>query len=353
MGNHTQKSRRARIMLWSMAIILCASMVLPLTGYLYVGLTGTTLAQTQEETNPRADFWSAVRSSQEGYVAAKAPYTTNTLIQNGGQNWRQIRNGPVASYGAGLLIFTIVVLLAFYAIRGSIRVEEEQTGRTISRWTVFERTMHWYVAILFIILAITGLSMLFGRAVLIPLLGSAGFAAWASVSITLHNWLGPLFIIGVVIMILVWIVNNLPASYDWDWFKQGGGLLKGKHPPSGKANAGEKLFVFWAGLFVCGIVVSVSGVFLDFPIWGQSREDMQLSHVLHSAFALVWIAIVLGHAYLGTIGSEGAFEGMVSGRVSEEWAKQHHDRWYEEVKHTAEDTGGTTAAARKTQTSTG
>lgn len=333
------KSSHARIMLWSMAIILVASMVLPLSGYVYVGLVSDTQAQSAEsETNPRADYWRAVREGNEGYVASQGAYTTNVLVQNGGQIWRQVRNGPVASYGAGLLIAVIVILAVFFAIRGPMRLQGERSGKTVFRWTAFERGLHWFVAILFIILAITGLSMLFGRAVLIPLLGLEGFSVWASVSITLHNWLGPLFIVGVAAMILIWFTNNLPKSYDWEWFKQGGGIIKGKHPPAGKANAGEKLFVFWAGLVVCGIIVSATGVVLDFPIWGQSREDMQLAQVLHASFAIVWTGIILGHIYLGSVGTEGAFEGMVSGRVSVEFAEQHHDKWYEEVKHQAEDT---------------
>lgn len=335
------KARHLRVMLWSVVVILVGSMVLPLTGYVYVGLVSDTQAQQagqDSQTNPRANYWRAVREGNQGYVAASGPYTTDVLVQNGGQNWREIRNGPVASYGAGLLAATVIILLLFFAIRGAMRIEEGRSGRTIARWNSFERSMHWYVAILFIVLAITGLSMLFGRAVLIPWLGLAGFAAWASVAKTLHNFLGPLFIIGVVAMILFWIKNNLPASYDWEWFKSGGGVIKGKHAPAGKANAGEKLFVFWIGIIICGIIVSATGVILDFPLWQQTREDMQLSHLLHSTFALIWMAIVLGHIYLGTIGTEGAFEGMVSGRVDVNWAKQHHNVWYDEVKNTAEAT---------------
>lgn len=335
------KSRRARTMLWSMVIIVVSAMVLPLSGYVYVGIVSDSQAQSaaQSESNPRANYWRAVREGNEGYVASRGPYTTNVLVQNGGQNWRQVRNGPVATYGAGILVAVLVILLAFYAIRGSMKLEGERSGKTVFRWSAFERGMHWFVAILFIILAITGLSMLFGRAVLIPLLGLEGFSAWATVSITLHNWLGPLFIVGVAAMILVWFKNNLPKSYDWEWFKQGGGILKGKHPPAGKANAGEKLFVFWGGLILCGIIVSATGIVLDFPIWGQSREDMQLAQVMHASFGMLWTAIILGHAYLGSIGTEGAFEGMISGRVSVEFAEQHHNMWYEEVKHQAEDTG--------------
>ncbi len=340
------RRRHRRAILWSVIVILVGAMVLPLSGYVYVGFVSDTQAQSnQTQTNPRANYWRAVRDGDQGYVAASGPYTTNVLVQNGGQNWRQIRDGLVASYGAGLLGVAIIVLLAFYAVRGSMRIDEGRSGVTVARWNAFERLMHWYVAILFIILAISGLSMLFGRAILIPWLGLAGFSAWASVSITLHNFLGPLFIIGVVAMLVVWIKNNLPSSSDWEWFKSGGGVIKGKHAPAGKANAGEKLFVFWGGIILCGIIVSATGVILDFPLWGQTRGDMQLSQLLHSSFALIWIAIILGHAYLGTIGTEGAFEGMVSGRVDVNWAKQHHSEWYKEVKNTAERTDAHQPAA--------
>ncbi|HSH41926.1 MAG TPA: formate dehydrogenase subunit gamma, partial [Arenicellales bacterium] len=185
-------------------------------------------------------------------------------------------------------------------------------------------------------------------------LGLEGFSAWASVSITLHNWLGPLFVVGVLLMVLVWFKNNLPRSYDWQWFKQGGGFFGGGHAPAGKANAGEKLFVFWIGLVLCGIIVSVSGIVLDFPIWGQTREDMQFAQVMHSSFGMIWTAIILGHIYLGSLGVEGAFEGMVSGRVSVEFAEEHHSEWYKEVQHEAADTSSDDAAkAGRTQTSPG
>ncbi len=328
----TSKRRHFKSMLWGTVFILLSAMILPLTGYLYVEVVS---AQSAGQDNPRANYWRAVREGNSGYTAASGPYTTNTLVANGGQNWRQVRNGPVASYGAGLLIFTLGVLAIFYLIRGSMKIEGGRSGRTVERWSAFERALHWYTAILFIVLAVTGLSMLFGRAVLIPVLGLSGFSAWATLSINLHNYLGPAFSIGVVVMILLWIKNNIWASYDFEWVKQAGGMFsKHKHPPAGKANAGEKIFVFWLGLVVCGLAVIITGFILDFPNYGQTRETMQLSQSVHAIASVVWIAFMLGHAYLGSIGIEGAFEGMTSGNVDANWARQHHSVWYEQVKHT-------------------
>jgi formate dehydrogenase subunit gamma len=196
-----------------------------------------------------------------------------------------------------------------------------------------ERILHWYTAILFIILAITGLSLLFGRAVLIPVLGYSGFSAWASFSITLHNYLGPFFIVGAALMIIIWIKDNIPSSIDWEWFKQGmGGLLaKGKHPPAERFNAGEKIFVFWIGLIALGITTSVTGLFLLDWIGSGMRETMQLTNIIHAIASVLWTCIVIGHIYLG-LATQGALEGMWKGEVSEEWARQHHDLWYKEAK---------------------
>ncbi|MDJ0957754.1 MAG: formate dehydrogenase subunit gamma [Arenicellales bacterium] len=323
------KGRHAKIILWSVVTIMLGATLLPLTGYIYVGVTSAS-AQATEESNPRANYWRAVREGGAGYVASQGPYTTNTLIQNGGQNWRQIRNGPVSTYTPWLLAAVIGAILIFHLVRGRIKVTEPRSGRMVERWGMGERVLHWYTAILFIILAITGLSMLFGRTVLIPLLGPEGFAAWASVARLAHNYLGPFFAVGILIEIVWWIRHNIPNATDMKWFAQGGGILTNTHPPAGRMNGGEKLW-FW---IICtfGVAVVVTGIILDFPNFEQSRETMQLVNIIHTVAAMVWIAVAIGHIWIGTLGSEGSLEGMTTGRVSEEWARQHHDEWLEQVK---------------------
>jgi formate dehydrogenase subunit gamma len=288
---------------------------------------------SEDEPNPRAEYWREVRGGAEGYTAASGDYTVNSLIQGSGQNWRHLRNGPIATYGGGALLLTIVFFAALFTVRGQVRIEPGPANATVPRWSLFERFLHWYTAILFVVLALTGLSLLFGRALLIPMLGYQGFANWASLSMLVHNFLGPAFMVGVLLMIGIWLKNNIPARYDWEFFKQGGGLLKGKHPHAGKANAGEKLFVYWLGLVVAGTIVCVTGLILDFPNFGQSRETMQLAQTLHSVTSLIWIVLMLGHSYLGSVGIEGAFKGMVSGRVDLNWAKQHNDVWVDKLLH--------------------
>jgi formate dehydrogenase subunit gamma len=338
--------RRRRAMAWSFVITLVAATLLPLSGYVVTALAPSQAVaqESRDDVNPRAEYWREVRKGSEGYTSASGPYTTSVMVQNGGENWRQVRNGPVASITPWMLAIVLGAIALFYLWRGTKRVDPRPSGVLVERWSLGERVMHWYVAILFIILAITGLSLLFGRAVLIPVLGYQGFSAWATLAMNLHNYLGPFFMIGVVVEIVVWIRYNVFNSYDWEWFKQGGGMFKkgGAHPPAGRANAGEKVW-FWIIATIGLIGVCVTGLILDFPNFGQTRETMQLANVLHASLGVLWIAIAFGHIYLGTLGVEGAFQGMSTGMVSREWMQQHHDKWYEDMKRTGRLSGSESA----------
>ncbi len=325
-------ARRKRIALWTSAVILVGVVVLPLGGYLYTGLTAQ--AAAEEQTNPRANYWRAIREGNTGYTAVVGQ-ETNVLIQNGGQNWRQTRNGPVASIMPWVLAVALLAIGAFALFPGQVKLGGRPSGRMVLRWSLAERVLHWYTAVLFILLAITGLSLLFGRAALIPLLGPGGFGAWAQLSIYVHNYIGPFFVVGVVLEIVAWIRDNIPTKTDWEWIRQAGGMFgKGKHPHAGRINAGEKILTFWVGVFILGLTVSITGLMLMgvFGLVPQFRETMQVMNLVHAIAAVLWIAVMLGHIYLGAWGVEGTLQGMWKGEVDEEWAKQHHDLWYEEGK---------------------
>ena len=354
--NLTLERRRRywRITLWSVVLVVVGAMALPLGGYLYVGLSDAYAQSGAEDTNPRANYWRAVREGQPGSGAGGSSYSSVTgrpmpgsdalwlnreadsLIGGGGQNWRQIRNRVIAVYGGWILFGLIVVMLHFYAIRGKIKLEDGRSGARILRWTAWERFVHWTTAASFLVLAVTGLSLLFGRSILIPVMGPEGFAAWAAVAMYLHELVGPwIFTPAVALLLSMWLVHNLPEKGDLEWWLKGGGIVGRSHPSSGRVNSGEKLW-FWF-IATVGVACIVTGVILAFPLeWEQTRSTMQLSSVIHGGAALLWIGFWMGHAYIGTIGTEGALEGMTTGYVDANWAKQHHDRWYEEVADTAE-----------------
>lgn len=344
-SNQGRRARYKRITLWFIAIIVLGAMVLPLGSYVYVGIQQAQ-AQAVKDTNPRANYWRAVRDGQSGYSAVTGTSMdgqvinteTNMLINNGGQNWRQIRDGLVANYGGWFLFVVLIAIMLFFAKVGRVPVASGMSGQKVQRWNALDRLVHWVTAISFIVLAISGLSLLFGRAVLIPLMGYPGFAAYAGLAKGLHNFVGPwLFTPGVALMIILWIRHNIPNAEDLQWFAQGGGFGK-SHPHAGFANAGEKVW-FW---FICtvGVAAIVTGFFMDFPNWwSASREGMQLANVVHAVTGVLWIALWFGHAYMGTVGTEGALEGMTSGYVDVNWAKQHHDRWYEQAQAASREQG--------------
>lgn len=287
-------------------------------------------AKAEKPLNPRADLWRRVREGEPGYSAVRG-VETNVYIEDGGQLWRRLRNGPVATYGAGALIGTFAALAAFFAWRGRLRLDAPRSGVRIPRWNLSDRALHWVTALAFLWLALTGLLLLFGRAALIPYLGHEDFAPLAYFAKLTHNYAGPfVFLPGLLLMIGRWARHNLPTRVDVTWFKSFGGMIGGSHPSAGRMNGGEKAW-FWL-LTGGGIAVCASGFLLDFPFLMPFREILQGAHLLHVTAALLLLAAALGHIYIGSIGTEGALEAMTTGEVDETWARQHHDLWLAELR---------------------
>ena len=270
-------------------------------------------------------------TSQQPQYASVPGINTNVLIQADGRKWREFRIGPITRYGGYWFALVLAVLTVFYLVRGPMRVHGQLTGRLIERFNAVERTSHWIMAISFSLLALTGIIILWGKHIILPWLGYAGFSWLVIVSKNAHNFLGPLFIFSLVVMFLLFVKDNIPRAYDMNWLKKAGGMFGGPEVPSGKFNAGEKVW-FWLGIFVLGTVVSVTGLILDFPNWMQGRQAMQQANVIHAIAAIIYVGISFGHIYLGTIGMPGAYQAMAHGYVDEQWAKEHHGIWYDEVK---------------------
>lgn len=302
--------------------VMCTVLVFLMSGILYWQAMGA------DTGNPRANFWRVVR---EGVPSITTVSTEGhrVLIRNGGENWREFRNGFLMPFSQWTIVLALVTMCAFYMRVGPDKLEKPRSGVKIERYTMRERMLHWYTAVLFVIMAVTGLSLLLGRIFLIPIFGHWADSGYLQISKVLHNYCGPLLLIGIILEFVMWVRYNIPRKMDLQWFKSMGGLLgKGPRPHTGKINGGEKGW-FWL-IFVFGITVGVTGIILDFPIWGQGRLTMQISHVIHATVAILFVAASFGHIYMGTIGVEGAFEGMWTGFVDTVWAQQHSDLWYEE-----------------------
>jgi formate dehydrogenase subunit gamma len=307
----------------------------------------------------QAEDWRALRYGKADVtVQARGP-AADVLIQDSGMTWLKFRHGPLPTFGGWALIGMLVLLAVFYAIRGKIRIDGEMSGRKILRFASVERFAHWLLGGAFILLAITGLFQLFGRLFIIPLIGHEAFSPMAVAGKWVHNNVAWAFMIGLMMVIVMWTAHNIPNKHDLKWLAVAGGLFsKGVHPPAKKFNAGQKI-IFWA-VVVLGISISVSGLSLLFPFqmpmfaatfehlnaWGipqavgfgdlptqlAPQTEMQLAQTWHAVVAFVFIAIILAHIYLGSVGMQGAFDAMGTGEVDEQWAKEHHGLWLAEVK---------------------
>ena len=245
-----------------------------------------------------------------------------------GRVWRQFRDGWLLWIGASAILGMLALLVIFYLWRGMVRMESGRSGVPIVRFNVFERFVHWMTATCFIILALSGLNITFGKRVLLPLVGPTAFSSWSLAAKYAHNFLSFPFALGVVLICAMWLTGNIPNRVDVEWFKRGGGMVGHDHPPAYRFNGGQKA-VYWI-VVLGGTVAAVSGYLLMFPFYGTNIAGMQLAQVIHSVVAVLFVAVMLAHIYIGTIGMEGAFEAMGEGVVDLNWAKEHHSLWVEQ-----------------------
>ena len=253
---------------------------------------------------------------------------SSVLIQPAGREWRHFRNVTLRWIGGIAILGMLALLIIFYLARGMVRIESGRSGRTIVRFSAFERFVHWMTATCFVILAISGLNITFGRPLLLPLIGFEAFSEWSQWAKYAHNYLSFPFTLGVVLIFLMWIAGNIPNKVDVEWLKRRGGMVGHDHPPAYRFNAGQK-GVYWI-VVIGGGLVAATGYQLMFPFYLTGIEGMQLAHVVHAVAAVLFIAVMLAHIYIGTIGMEGAFEAMGEGTVDVNWAREHHSLWLDE-----------------------
>jgi formate dehydrogenase subunit gamma len=247
------------------------------------------------------------------------------LIQPAGRTWDYFHEVLLHWGGAVVILGTIGVLGLAYLVIGRIRITAGRSGQKILRFKTFERISHWLTAVSFVILGLTGLNITFGKIVLLPVIGPDAFSDISQTAKYVHNFVSFSFMMGLLLIVAIFFKDNLPEKVDLEWLKRGGGFIKNKHAPAGRFNLGEKA-VYWLSL-LAGIAISVSGLLLLFPFYGTNIADMQIAQVVHAVVAVLFVALILGHIYIGTLGMEGAFEAMGSGEVDLNWAKEHHDLW--------------------------
>jgi formate dehydrogenase subunit gamma len=297
-----------------------------------VALSAPVSAQQPSSVNPTAD---AVKEQQllqqlkmiqgRGTIPDVRSYVLEHPV---GRDWQEFHNVTLRWIGGIAILGTLAILLIFYLSRGMVKLERGRSGRTIVRFNAFERFVHWMTATCFIILAITGLNVTFGRPLFASTFGSETFTTWSEWAKYAHNYLSFPFTIGVVLIFLMWIGGNIPNAADVEWFKRGGGILGNDHPPAYRFNGGQKA-IYWI-VVLGGAGVAITGYLLMFPFYGTTIDSMQYAEMIHAVVAMLFVAAMLGHIYIGTIGMEGAFEAMGEGTVDVNWAKEHHRLWLED-----------------------
>ncbi|MGC1091815.1 MAG: formate dehydrogenase subunit gamma [Pseudolabrys sp.] len=289
-------------------------------------------AQQPSMVNPTAD---AVKEQQllkelsriqgRGTIPDVRSYV---LEQPAGREWRHFHEVTLRWIGGIAVLGMLGLLIMFYLARGMVNIENGRSCRKIVRFNGFERFVHWMTAACFIILSISGLNITFGKPLLLPLMGPEAFTTWSELAKYAHNFLSFPFTIGVVLIFLMWVGGNIPNNVDVEWVKRGGGIIGNDHPPAYRFNAGQKM-IYWI-VVIGGGASAVTGYLLLFPFYGTGIEGMQIAQVVHAVVSVLFIAAMLGHIYIGTVGMEGAFEAMGEGTVDINWAKQHHRLWLEE-----------------------
>ena len=301
-----------------------------------VALTAPALAQQPSSVNPTADAVKEQQLLQQlkviqglGTIPDKKSYV---LEHPAGREWREFRTVTLKWIGGIAILGMIALLVIFYLWRGPMRVHAGYSGTKIQRFNAFERFVHWLTASTFVVLGITGLNISFGRSLLLPLMSPQGFSDWSEWAKFAHNYLSFAFTIGAVLMFLMWIGRNFPTAADVQWVKMGGGMFDKSdsvHAPAYKFNAGQK-FLFWL-IVLASAAMIISGFMLLFPFYyGLTVGNMELAEVFHGVVGMLFISLICAHIYLGTVGMEGAFAAMSDGMVDVNWAKEHHNLWYEE-----------------------
>ena len=316
---------QARFIIGALALMLIVAAATP------------TLAQQPSSVNPTA---SSVKEDQlfteMNRISGRCSIPDQkacTIEQPAGRSWREFHQQVLPWVGAIAILGILALLVVFYLMRGMVKIENGRSGRLIVRFNAMERFVHWMTATCFVVLALSGLNITFGKQLLIPLLGPDAFATWSQWAKYAHNYLSFPFTLGVVLILLMWIANNIPTRVDMEWIKRGGGIVGNDHPPAYKFNAGQKM-IYWI-VVLGGGAAAVSGYFLMFPFYATDIAGMQLAQIVHGCVAVLFVAAMLAHIYIGTIGMEGAFEAMAEGTVDENWAKQHHSLWLDEEKNKA------------------
>ena len=151
--------------------------------FFVVALAQPGSAQQPSSVNPTASSVKEVQLFRELYrISGRCTLPDQkacVVEQPAGRDWRHFHEVTLKWIGAIAILGFLAAILLFYLIRGMVRIKAGRSGRVIVRFNAFERFVHWMTATCFVILAISGLNITFGKELLLPLMGPGAFTTWS------------------------------------------------------------------------------------------------------------------------------------------------------------------------------
>ena len=257
------------------------------------------------------------------------PTTISSGRLFGCQPWafyvNQFHQTYLSPYVSILLMLLVFGLVLHYTGQGPKGADFTYEPAEILRFRVSERWTHMVRMITFLLLTLTGYIFFFNNVSLLRMLFSSPQSA------VIFHWVtGLIFIVASVVSLTLWARDAKFAPYDKEWLTKRGGYLGGKEVevPAGRLNAGQKIF-FWLTV-ILSLIMGVTGVLLIFKTSLPLTFNCLIS-TIHGLIAVIFVATIIAHAYLGTIANPGTWRAMVDGKVGRMWAKKHHSEWFKEV----------------------
>lgn len=200
-------------------------------------------------------------------------------------------------------------------------------SKLLQRYKDSDRMNHWFIAILFFLATLSGLTLFHPSMFFLSNLFGGG--AWTRI---LHPFLGAIMFVGFLIMFFRVVRDNIFKKEDREWRRNIGPMLRGEvnHLPVNKYNYGQKV-IFWL-MALSLLALLITGVMFWRPWFAPffSIPVMRIAVLIHSISAVVLIFSVIIHIY-AAIWVKGTMRAMTRGTVTEGWAKTHHPLWYKKV----------------------
>jgi len=255
---------------------------------------------------------------------------TKSMRRGLGHSSTRVRLGVARERGLkpyGLLLTPLAILLCLlhYVIFGPKRVRGEDRDDEIQRFSLFERLVHFFQMLSFIVLAVTGVMF-----ILASQWRDALSHIWTGKCVEhIHSGTGYVFVVTSALTIIRWWSAAMFRRYDKQWFRVMGGYLwmKGE-APAGKFNAGQKL-LFWLLAVAC-VVLGATGIVMALRLEALGGW-LGWAYFLHDLAAILVVPAIIGHIYLRTICNPGTLRAVFEGKVTRAWAAKHHPNWLEEI----------------------